>query len=181
MKLTLVKTAYNPLIYEVMDFSVALTDEHGDLYGQAAGLTIFLASLPATIKSGLETIGAENLAEGDVILANDPYTTGTHISDTAVYVPIFFEDELVSFSINMAHWADMGGMIPGGWTPNSTDVFQEGLRFTHIKLYRAGELNQDLDRLIRANVRFPEIVHGDLSAQIAACQTGGAALSGSVS
>lgn len=172
MKLTLVKTAYNPLIYEVMDFSVALTNEQGDLYGQAAGLTIFLASLPATIKSGLASIGPENLAEGDVILANDPYTTGTHISDTAVYVPIFYEGELVAFSINMAHWADMGGMVPGGWTPNSTDVFQEGLRFTHIKLYRAGELNQDLHQLIRANVRFPEIVHGDLSAQIAACQTG---------
>ena len=172
MKLTLVKTAYNPLIYEVMDFSVALTNEHGDLYGQAAGLTIFLASLPATIKSGLETIGRENFEEGDVILANDPYTTGTHISDTAVYVPIFYEGELVSFSVNMAHWADMGGIIPGGWTPNSTDVFQEGLRFTHIKLYRAGELNRDLDQLIRANVRFPDIVHGDLSAQIAACQTG---------
>ena len=123
MKLTLVKTAYNPLIYEVMDFSVALTNEHGELYGQAAGLTIFLASLPATIKSGLETIGRENLVEGDVILANDPYTTGTHISDTAVYVPIFHEGELVAFSINMAHWADMGGMVPGGWTPNSTDVF----------------------------------------------------------
>lgn len=172
MKLTLVQTAYNPLIYEVMDFSVALTDENGELYGQAAGLTIFLASLPATIKNGLKIIGRENLAEGDVILANDPFTTGTHISDTAVYVPIFYEGELVAFSINMAHWADMGGMIPGGWTPNSTDVFQEGLRFTHIKLYRAGQLNEDVDRLIRANVRFPEIVHGDLSAQIAACQTG---------
>ncbi|MFN8457198.1 MAG: hydantoinase B/oxoprolinase family protein [Anaerolineae bacterium] len=64
MKLTLVKTAYNPLIYEVMDFSVALTDENGDLYGQAAGLTIFLASLPATIKNGLKIIGRENLSEG---------------------------------------------------------------------------------------------------------------------
>ena len=172
MKLTLVKTAYNPLIYEVMDFSVAITSEHGDLYGQAAGLTIFLASLPATIQNGLEMIGPENLEEGDVILANDPYTTGTHISDTAVYVPIFHEGELVAFSINMAHWADMGGMVPGGWTPNSTDVFQEGLRFTHIKLYRAGQRNEDLHQLIQANVRFPEMVHGDLSAQIAACQTG---------
>jgi N-methylhydantoinase B len=172
MKLTLVKTAYNPLIYEVMDFSVALTNEHGDLYGQAAGLTIFLASLPATIKNGIEIIGRDNLQEGDVILANDPFTTGTHISDTAVYVPIFYEGELVAFSINMAHWADMGGMIPGGWTPNSTDVFQEGMRFTHLKLYRAGQLNEDLNRFIEANVRFPKIVHGDLSAQIAACQTG---------
>lgn len=172
MKLTLVKTAYNPLIYEVMDFSVALTNEHGELYGQAAGLTIFLASLPATIKNGIEIIGRDNLQEGDVILANDPFTTGTHISDTAVYVPIFFEGELVAFSINMAHWADMGGMIPGGWTPNSTDVFQEGMRFTHLKLYRAGQLNEDLNRFIEANVRFPQIVHGDLMAQIAACQTG---------
>jgi N-methylhydantoinase B len=172
MKLTLVNTAYNPLIYEVKDFSAALTDEAGNLYGQAAGLTVFLACLPATIKNGLIAIGRENLAEGDIILANDPFTTGTHISDTAVYIPIFYASELVAFSINMAHWADVGGMIPGGWTPNSTDVFQEGLRFTHLKLYRGGELNSDLERLIRANVRFPEIVFGDLSAQIAACQTG---------
>jgi N-methylhydantoinase B len=172
MKLTLVNTAYNPLIYEVMDFSAALTDEAGNLYGQAAGLTVFLASLPATIKNGLSAIGRDNLAEGDIVLANDPFTTGTHISDTAVYIPIFYAGELVAFSINMAHWADIGGMTPGGWTPNSTEVFQEGLRFTHLKLYQCGELNSDLERLIRANVRFPQIVFGDLSAQIAACQTG---------
>jgi N-methylhydantoinase B len=172
MKLTLVKTAYNPLIYEVMDFSVALTNEAGDLYGQAAGLTVFLASLPATIKNGLSAIGRDNLAEGDIILANDPFTTGTHISDTAVYIPIFYQGELVAFSINMAHWADVGGMTPGGWTPNSTEVFQEGLNFTHLKLYQRGELNRQLDGLIRANVRFPQVVFGDLGAQIAACQTG---------
>lgn len=170
MQLALVKTAHNPLIYEVQDFGVALTNAQGDLLAEGSGLPNFLGCLPPTIRSALKTVDAFH--EGDILLANEPFDTGTHISDTAVYMPIFDAGRLVAFSIIMAHWADIGGKTPGGWCPDTTDVFQEGLIFSHVKLYDRGALNQALHRMILTNVRFPELVEGDLNAMIAACRTG---------
>jgi N-methylhydantoinase B len=172
MRLALVKTAYNPLIYEVQDFAVALLNRSGDLLAQGASLPLFIACFPATIENGFEKHGQDGFKPGDIILANDPYTTGTHISDTAVYMPIFYGDKLQAFSANMAHWADMGGKSVGGWCPDSTDVYQEGMIFPHLKLYEEGKLNETLMEYILANTRFPDLVKGDLGAQIAACRTG---------
>jgi N-methylhydantoinase B len=143
------------------------------LWAEAPGVTVFLGAMPDTVKTGIEKWGRD-FAEGDVLIANDPYLTGTHISDTSVYVPVFHEDELVAFAIATAHWADIGGKTPGGWCPDSTDVYQEGLCFTHQKLVNAGTPNQDLWDFIDANVRFPPTVRGDLDAQIAACKQGAA-------
>jgi N-methylhydantoinase B len=180
MQTTLVKTAHNPLIYEVQDFGVAMTNHRGELIAEGSGLPGFLGCLPPTIQSGLKTLSPENFAEGDVLLANEPYDTGTHTSDTAVYMPIFHSGRLVAFSSIMAHWADIGGITPGGWCPDSTNVHQEGLLFSHNKLYNAcpepgrgaGMLNTELYRFILKNVRYPDLVEGDLNAMIAACRTG---------
>lgn len=170
MQIALVKTAHNPLIYEVQDFGVALTNAEGDLLAEGSGLPNFLGCLPPTIRSAIKTVA--EFHEGDILLANEPFDTGTHISDTAVYMPIFDNGRLVAFSIIMAHWADIGGKTPGGWCPDTTDVYQEGLIFSHVKLYERGLLNRALHRLILTNVRFPELVEGDLNAMIAACRTG---------
>ena len=120
----------------------------------------------------MKKFGPADLQSGEIILANDPYSTGTHISDTTVYMPIFCDDELQGFAINMAHWADVGGKTPGGWCPDSIDVFQECMIFPYVKLYEAGVVNQALMDYIVANNRFPDIVCGDLAAQIASCRTG---------
>ena len=172
MQTTLVKTAHNPLIYEVQDFGVAMTNHRGELIAEGSGLPGFLGCLPPTIQSGLRVHGPAGLADGDVLLANEPYDTGTHTSDTAVYVPIFYDGRLVAFSAIMAHWADIGGITPGGWCPDSTNVHQEGLLFSHNKLYAAGQRNEELYRFILKNVRYPDLVQGDLNAMIAACRTG---------
>ncbi len=172
MMVSLIKTAHNPLIYEVQDFGVGLSSRHGHLLADGSGLPGFIGCLPRTVRSGLEVIGADDFADGDILLSNEPYDTGTHISDTVVYMPIFHDGRLEAFSAIMAHWADIGGITPGGWCPDSTDVHQEGLLFPHLKLYDAGSLNRELHRLILANVRFPGIVEGDLNAMIAACRTG---------
>lgn len=172
MRLALVKTAYNPLIYEVQDFAVALLNRKGELLAQGASLPIFIACFPATIEHGLNKFGLDGFKPGDIILANDPYQTGTHISDTAVYMPVFYEGKLEAFSVNMAHWADVGGKSVGGWCPDSTDVYQEGMIFPHLKLYDQGQRNEVLMEYILANTRFPDLVKGDLNAQIAACRTG---------
>ncbi len=173
MNKTLVRTAYNPLLYEVQDFGLGLVSAEGLLWAEAPGVTVFLGAMPDTIKTGIAR-WREDFAEGDVLIANDPYLTGTHISDTSVYVPVFHEDDLVAFAIATAHWADIGGKTPGGWCPDSTDVYQEGLCFTHQKLVASGTPNQDLWDFIEANVRFPPTVRGDLDAQIAACKQGAA-------
>jgi len=173
MNKTLVRTAYNPLLYEVQDFGLGLVSREGLLWAEAPGVTVFLGAMPDTVKTGIAKWGTD-FSDGDVVIANDPFLTGTHISDTSVYMPVFHEDELVAFAIATAHWADIGGKTPGGWCPDSTDVYQEGLCFTHQKLIDAGTPNQDLWDFIEANVRFPVTVRGDLDAQIAACRQGAA-------
>ena len=130
------------------------------------------ASSPDTVKGGIAKLGSAAFAEGDVLIANDPYLTGTHISDTTVYVPVFHDGELVAFCVATAHWADIGGKTPGGWCPDSTDVYQEGICFSHQKLVAGGVPNDALWSVILNNVRYPATVRGDLEAQIAACRLG---------
>ena len=101
--------AYNPLVYEVLDFAVGLFDAQGRTLAQASGLPLFLATLPAAIIDGLETYGPDGLEPGDVLMTNDPYTTGSHLGDMKVYSPIFFENKLFGFAATMAHLIDLGG------------------------------------------------------------------------
>jgi N-methylhydantoinase B len=169
---TLVRSAYNPLIFDVKDFGITILSADGDLWADAPGLPVFISSLPETVRSGIRRWGKDGFRDGDVLIANCPYLTGTHLSDTAVYMPVFHDGVLVAFTATMAHWADIGGMSPGGWTVNSTEIYQEGLRFTHQRLHIAGEPNVDLLDFIKANVRVSHIVMGDLHAQIATCLTG---------
>ena len=172
MQTTLIKTAHSPLIYEVQDFGIVMTNRFGQLISEGSALAGFLACLPPTIQSGIKLFGKNGFSEGDIILTNEPYDTGTHISDTALYMPVFYDNKLVAFTSVMAHWADIGGYTPGGWCPTTTDVHQEGIIFSHNKLYEGGVLNNELHRFILKNVRNPEAVDGDLNAKIAACQTG---------
>lgn len=171
MSTTLERAAYNPLLFELKDYSAAIVNAEGRLWAEAPGLIAFLSSIPDLVQVGIAK-HASTLEPGDVLIANDPFTTGTHVSDTTIYMPVFAEDQLVAFTATTAHWADIGGKTPGGWCSDSIDVFQEGLRFPHVRLYRAGELDDTLLEVTLANVRLPTTVRGDLEAQVAACRTG---------
>ncbi|ADB50635.1 hydantoinase B/oxoprolinase family protein [Conexibacter woesei] len=173
MNRTLRRTAHNPLLYEVQDFGVGIVSADAELWGDAPGQSLFVGALSETVATALERHGADGFADGDVLICNDPFSTGTHISDTSVYVPIVWEGELVAFAMTTAHWADIGGKSPGGWCPDSTDTYQEGLCFVHQHLVRAGTPTELID-VIRHNVRVPAVVLGDLDAQIAACRLGAA-------
>lgn len=174
MNKTLIRSAYNPLIFDVKDFGVGVAGASGELWSDAPGLPVFTGVLPASFRTGIAKHGIEGFRDGDVLVVNSPFENGTHISDTAVYMPVFFQGELVAFTGSMAHWADVSGMSPGGWTVDSTSIYQEGIRFTHQRLYAAGVPNDDILDLIRENMRVPEIVMGDMYAQIATCRTGAA-------
>ena len=171
MAKTLIRTAFNPLLYEVQDFSVVILSASGEMWAETPGVIVFAQGFPEAVRAGMRRWGGV-LDDGDVLIVNDPFETGTHISDTNVYMPVYFAGKLLAFCGVAAHWADVGGTSPGGWSPNTTDMYQEGLCFRHQKLVRAGVKNEDLWDLIAANVRLPVIVRGDLEAQIAACKQG---------
>lgn len=172
MGTTLIRTAYNPLLYDVQDYGLAIVSPECQTWAEAPGMTVFVGALPHTVSSGIAKYGKDGFEDGDVIIANDPYTTGNHISDMSIYMPVFYEGKLLAFTASVAHWADVAGKIPGGWCPDSTDVYQEGICFAHEKVVEAGKQVQGLWGVIRSNTRYPDIVIGDMQAQIASCRQG---------
>ena len=168
MKTNLMRTAYNMIIYEALDFTVGLFNAAGDTVSIGLGLPMFIRGMSETVKAKLRHFGVDGIEPGDVLLTNDAYTTGSHLNHMTFSVPIFAGDELVGFSACMAHWQDIGGTL-GGIT---TDIYAEGLQMPIVKMYRAGKLNEELLEIIRMNVRIPDRAIGDLRAQIAAVKTG---------
>ncbi len=167
------RAAYSPVLYEVIDFSCALLDAEANLVAETPGLPIFLANLTYSVRSTYETIGRDNLKPGDVILCNDPYNGGfTHCPDIVVLCPAFYEGEIHGWAAFRGHTVDMGGIYPGGWYANTTEVFQEGFRLPPVKIWMEGNPNEDVFRLIRANTRVPVSVLGDIRAMIAGVRTG---------
>lgn len=171
MAKTLIRTAFNPLLYEVQDFGIVILSHTAEMWAETPGVIVFSQGFPEAVRAGIRRWEG-GFADGDVLVVNDPFETGTHISDTNIYMPVFFGGELVAFTGAAAHWADIGGQHPGGWSPDTTELYQEGLCFRHQKLVVGGVRNQDLWDLIADNVRVPGIVTGDLEAQIAACRQG---------
>ncbi len=171
MFVSLQRTSKSPIIYEVLDYCCGITDEKGQLLAQGNGVAGFLGTLTFAVHSVLDKFGAENLKPGDIFITNDPYTGGgTHLSDVSLVMPIFYQDELVAFSANKAHWTEVGGKDPGSWTTDSTDVFQEGLQFPCVRLFAEGTPNEALFDVIGANVRTPDMSLGDMWAQVASCR-----------
>jgi N-methylhydantoinase B len=166
------RSSQSPIIYEVLDYACAITDGDGNLIAQANGVPGFLGTLSYAVKAVLEKYPAESLHPGDTLITNDPYTGGgTHLSDVALVAPIFDGGELIAFSVNKAHWTEVGGMAAGSWTTDSTEIYQEGLQFPILYIGRDYKLDQALIDLIKANVRTPERTVGDLYAGVASLRT----------
>lgn len=164
--------AYSPILYEVIDFSCAVLDAEANLVAETPGLPIFLANLSYSVRCTYDTIGRENLKLGDVIICNDPYNGGgTHCPDIVVLCPAFHKDKIVGWAAFRGHTVDMGGIYPGGWYSNTTEVFQEGFRLPPVKIWVEGKPNEDVFRLIRTNTRVPDSVLGDIRAMIAGVRT----------
>ncbi|WP_037051270.1 hydantoinase B/oxoprolinase family protein [Psychroserpens burtonensis] len=171
---TLERTSMSPIIYESLDYAVGITDTKGELLAQGNGVTAFLAALDAVVKSTLEKFKGENtLKEGDIVIANTPYSGGgTHLSDVSIIYPVFYKKELIAFTVNKAHWTELGGTFPGSVSTVATEIYQEGLHFPFIKVKLEGVFNHAILDLIKANVRLPESTLGDLHAGIAAAEVG---------
>jgi N-methylhydantoinase B len=168
MKTNLMRTAYNMIIYEALDFTVGIFDAQGNTASIGLGLPMFIRGMSDTVKAKIAHYGVKNLEPGDVLLTNDAYITGSHLYHMTFTVPIFDDGELVAFSCCMAHWPDVGGTLDGA----TTDIYSEGLQMPIVKIYRRGEPNEELIAIIKANVRLPERAMGDFRAQVAAVKTG---------
>ena len=173
MATVLRKTSYNMMIYEVRDYCVGIVDPEGSILSQNFGaLPIFLADLGPAIVDGVRMHGKNGFHPGDVVIMNHPYVCGQHLNNVVVYTPFFYQGELVAFLSVRAHWIDIGGTRVGFGYSGTREVYEEGLQFRSLKLYRGEQPNQDLFQLISDNVRFADSCMGDLRAQIAACRIG---------
>ena len=168
MKTNLMRTAYNMIIYEALDFTTGLFTPEGETVSIGIGLPTFIRGMAETVKAKIEHFGIKNMQPGDIYVTNDSYTTGSHLNHFTFTLPIFHKGKLVGFSCCMAHWLDVGGVL-GGMT---TDIFSEGIQIPILKYQDRGKVNQDLVDIIRMNVRLPPRAMGDLRAQITAVKTG---------
>lgn len=168
MKSNLMRTAYNMIIYEALDFTVGLFDREGNTISIGIGLPTFIRGMSNTVKGMIKHFGYDAMEEGDVLLTNDAYTTGSHLNHMTFVVPVFWQGEVICFSACMAHWIDIGGQLDG----MTYDIYSEGLQMPMVKAYRKGVPNDDVFRVIALNVRVPERAMGDLRAQIAAVKSG---------
>jgi N-methylhydantoinase B len=174
MAADLQRTSYNMMIYEVRDFCTALVSVDGELISQnVGGVSHFVADLGVVVVDGVKRYGKKGFKPGDVLITNHQAVAGQHLNNMVIYVPYFFEGELLAFSMVRAHWIDVGGMSTGfGAGPEVPDPWQEGLQLDQLKIHDAGKLNEVLYKVIRDNIRFPESSLGDMNSQIAACRLG---------
>jgi N-methylhydantoinase B len=172
MALILMRSAHSMIVRDSMDYSTAICDTEGRIVGQGLTTPMHLGSFYDAMRHLINQFdGCIRL--GDLYIANDPYlASGQHLPDIYIIAPIFHEGRLEGFATTIAHHVDVGGIVAGSNSIGATEIFQEGLRLPFLKLHDAGVENGAILDIVRANVRVPEKVIGDLQAQIAACRAG---------
>jgi N-methylhydantoinase B len=171
----MLRTAYSQILNSSRDFSTAICDLGGRLIAQAEHVPIHVGALPFAARAVTEFFG-DDIHPGDVFLLNDPYHGGNHLPDLTAFVPVFAAglggEKPRFWSINRAHQSDIGGATHGAYNASATDIWQEGIRITPLKLYDRGEMRRDVMELIATNVRHPRDFRGDLAAMIGSAHVG---------
>ncbi|MBI3068252.1 MAG: hydantoinase B/oxoprolinase family protein [Betaproteobacteria bacterium] len=169
MAATLMRTAFSPNIKERADCSTAIFDVRGQVVALAQRVPIHLGSMVGAVDEILKRCPLRDIVPGDMFVANDPYNGGgTHLPDINIVAPVFLADRIVTFVANIAHHADVAGMVPGSQASVCKSIFQEGIRIPPVRIMRGGDLNRDVLDLILLNSRTPDERNGDLKAQFAA-------------
>ncbi|HVZ46348.1 MAG TPA: hydantoinase B/oxoprolinase family protein [Ramlibacter sp.] len=172
MTAVVMRAARSPALREAGDLSSALTDAQGGIIAQGNDLPIHLGVMATTVKALIATVGLAAIQPGDVWILNDVEVGGNHLPDVKIVRPVFVAAELVAFAVSLAHWADVGGGMPGSYHAAATDLWQEGLRMPPVRLVRADAYVEDVLALVKANVRGPMEREGDIRAQVAALRFG---------
>jgi N-methylhydantoinase B len=171
MSLIIMRSARSPLLKEAGDLSSALTDSRGRLIAQGRDIPIHLGVMGFTVKEFLRRVPRRELRDGDVWYLNLPEGGGNHLPDVKAIRPVFAGGRLVAFAINLAHWADIGGAVPGSYVPWADEAIQEGLRIAPIKVFDRKGPTRAFD-LIMANLRGREERAGDCRAMYSAVEIG---------
>ncbi len=171
MSAIVMRSARSPLLKEAGDLSSALTDARGRLIAQGRDIPIHLGVMAFTVKAFLARVPRRALRDGDVYYLNLPEVGGNHLPDVKAIRPVFAGGRLCAFAISLAHWADIGGAVPGSYVPWATEAYQEGLRIAPIKVFDRHGRTRAFD-LVMANVRGREEREGDCLAQYAAVEVG---------
>lgn len=167
----LMRTSFTTIVRESGDLSAGVFDTRGNMIAQAVtGTPGHINAMATCMRHFLAVYPVESLKPGDVLITNDPQKTSGHLHDFTVITPVFRADRLVGFFGNTCHVLDIGGR---GFGTDALSVFEEGLFVPITKLYAAGVENQELVKILAANVRTPEPVLGDIHAQVAANEVGG--------
>jgi len=176
MDLAFVRAAFSPVIAEALDRSDGIYHrDTGALIAQGElGLPVFVGTMQFSTQAVIDRVreGKIALEEGDVFIVNDPYLGGTHLMDVKFVQPFFYRGRLWCWLANTGHWPDVGGIVPGGFSANATEVEQEGLRLPPVKLFKAGKLDAEILAIIFSNIRIADQRIGDMKAQAAALAIG---------
>lgn len=172
MRRTLVRTAFNAVIYEVLDFGISIADSKGRMVAEAAGITSFIGANDYALKTLLKKLDLNSLRPGDVVMLNYPYWNSAHASDALLMSPVFIDNnEIDMFLCVRAHWLDLGAK-DAGYVIDSTDIHQEGIIIPGVRIIKEGILDEDLWKILTYNSRLPDAIEGDFGAQVACLRTG---------
>jgi len=164
------RASHSPNIKERRDYSCAVFDGTGRVVAMGDHMPVHLGAMPMSVAAALDALGVPQ--PGDIIALNDPFAGGTHLPDITLVSAVYdVHGQPIAHLATRAHHADVGGMAPGSM-PLAREIYQEGLRLPPVRLFTAGRRNEDVWRIVRANVRTPDEREGDLAAQCAALAVG---------
>jgi len=172
MGILLMKTSYSTIFNEGLDFTCALADTKGDMIACAEFCPTMIGGMPLLIKTCAQEIPFDTLEEGDIIVHNDPYRGGLHCPEHTFFKPFFVDGELMGLAVCIGHIAEIGGMVPGAFCGEATEIFHEGLRVPPVKIKKAGKDVEEVWKLLLANTRTPRQNYGDLRAMIGSVDLG---------
>jgi N-methylhydantoinase B len=167
MSLVVMRSARSPLLREAGDLSSALTDADGHLIAQGRDIPMHMGVMSFTVREFLKRVPKERLAPGDVWFLNLPEVGGNHLPDVKAIRPVFVDGTIRAFAVNLAHWADIGGAVPGSYVAGATDAWQEGLRIPPLRLFSAAGPDREKMDMVLANLRGAAEREGDILAQMA--------------
>jgi N-methylhydantoinase B len=171
MTLTLEKTARSSVFNLAHDYSTALFNHTPEMILQGQDIPIHLGSLIPAMKA-VNRFFEGDIHEGDLILHNDPDYAGSHIIDTCMYYPVFYQGQLVFWTVCKGHLTDIGGPVPAGYNPEAKEIYAEGLRIPPVKIWEKGKPRRDVMNLLLTNMRARRDQEGDFNALVGACQVG---------
>ena len=173
MQNSIYRTGYSTAIRESQDASCAILTSDGRVMGQFDAVAAHLGAYPAILRGLLDRYDLSEMEPGDTFIMNQPYESGNaHVPDMATATPVFYAGKVVAFCANIAHKSDLGAMVPGGGSAQATEIYHEGILFPPLKYLTAGTVVRQVEEILRANSRTPELVLGDLNGQVGAARIG---------